>query len=159
MKNDITVLFLVFTLQGCQYFEKNVPDKEDLVKEELKKINWAEVDEFPSVSGCDSLTDKVSRKQCFFDYISQTIQEKLAIDTLKIMYPNLDTIQVKVTVFPDARLKFEPYFSKNNMEYDTIKIDSIVQAKLADFPLVEPAIKRGIKVKTQFILPVILKTE
>lgn len=159
MKNTIAFLFLVFTLNGCQYFEKNVPAKEELLNQELKKIDWSEVDEFPSTNSCDSITDKEARKQCFFDYLTQTIQEKLATDTIKILYPNLDTIQVKVTVFPDARLKFEPYFSKDNMEYDTVKIDSIMQAKLANFPAVEPAIKRGMKVKSQFILPVILKSE
>ena len=36
-------------------------------------------------------------------------------------------------------------------------IDSIIQTRLADFPAVEPAIKQGIKVKSQFVLPVILK--
>jgi hypothetical protein len=43
--------------------------------------------------------------------------------------------------------------------YDTIKIDSILRARLVDFPKVNPAIKRGIPVKTQFVLPVIIKQE
>lgn len=159
MKNTIAFLLLIFAFQGCQYFEKNVPVKEELLQKELKKINWSEVDEFPTIYSCDSIQDKEARKQCFFDFLTQTIQEKLATDTLKILYPNLDTIQVKVTVFPDARLKFEPYFPKSNQGYDTEKIDSIMQVKLHDFPVVEPAIKRGIKVKSQFILPVILKLE
>ena len=42
---------------------------------------------------------------------------------------------------------------------DKVKIDSILTARLSDFPKVEPAIKRGIKVKTQFVLPVIIKVE
>lgn len=159
MKKSIILLFILICFQSCQYFEKKVPNKEVLLEQELKKVNWTEVDEFPSTNGCDSIEDKAARKQCFFDYLTQTIQEKLATDTLKILYPNLDTIQVKVTVFQDARLKFEPYFSKGNTEYDTVKIDSIIQSRLADFPVVEPAIKRGIKVKSQFILPVILRSE
>lgn len=159
MKNTIAFLLLIFAFHGCQYFEKNVPAKEELLQKELKKINWSEVDEFPTIYSCDSIQDKEARKQCFFDFLTQTIQEKLATDTLKILYPNLDTIQVKVTVFPDARLKFEPYFPKSNKIYDTEKIDSIMQVKLHDFPVVEPAIKRGIKVKSQFVLPVILKLE
>jgi hypothetical protein len=32
-------------------------------------------------------------------------------------------------------------------------------SRLSDFPKVEPAIKRGVKVKTQFVLPVIIKME
>jgi hypothetical protein len=49
-------------------------------------------------------------------------------------------------------MKFEPQFSKDSVAY-TIKIDSILNARLVDFPKVNPAIKRGIPVKTQFILP------
>jgi hypothetical protein len=75
------------------------------------------------------------------------------------LYPELDTIEVKVTVFPNATLQFEPQFPKDSVAYDTIKIDSILKARLVDFPKVNPAIKRGIPVKTQFILPVILKVE
>jgi hypothetical protein len=30
-------------------------------------------------------------------------------------------------------------------------------ARLADFPKINPAVKRGVPVKSQFILPVILK--
>ena len=75
------------------------------------------------------------------------------------IYPELDTIAVKVTIFPDASLQFEPQHSKDSVAYDTIKIDSILKARLVDFPKINPAIKRGIPVKTQFILPVILKVE
>jgi len=90
---------------------------------------------------------------------SATIQQKLAVDTLSTLFPQLDTIEVKVTVLPDASMQFEPQFPKDSVAYDTIKIDSILHARLIDFPKVNPAIKRGIPVKTQFLLPVIIKQE
>jgi hypothetical protein len=144
---------------SCQYFDKQVPSKEELLEKELKSINWNEVDEFPSISECEKIKDEAMRKQCFFEFLTQTIQEKLSIDTLSVLYPELDTIEVKVTIFPNATLKFEPQFPKDTVAYDTIKIDSILHARLVDFPKINPAIKRGIPVKTQFVLPVILKTE
>jgi hypothetical protein len=49
-------------------------------------------------------------------------------------------------------MKFEPQFPKDSASSNTIKIDSILNARLVDFPKVNPAIKRGIIVKTQFIL-------
>jgi hypothetical protein len=55
-------------------------------------------------------------------------------------------------------MQFEPQFSKDSVAYDTVKIDSILNARLVNFPKV-PAIKHGIPVKTQFIVPVILKVE
>lgn len=152
-------LVIVVLFQSCQYFEKQVPSEKELLNKQLKEINWKEVDEYPSVMECEKLTDEEQRKQCFFEFLTSTIQEKLSIDTLSVLYPELDTIEVKVTVFPNATLQFEPQFPKDSVAYDKVKIDSILHARLVDFPKVNPAIKRGIPVKTQFILPVIIKTE
>jgi len=144
--------FLLISFASCQYFEKQVPSEKELLEKQLKEINWKEVDEYPSVVDCEKLTDPAQRKQCFFEFMATAIQQKLSVDTLKILFPKLDTIEVKVTVNPDATMEFQPQFPKDSVAYDTIKIDSILKAKLIDFPKVNPAIKRGIPVKTQFVL-------
>lgn len=159
MKKITTLLLLLLLCGSCQYFEKPIPDEEELLKKELQKINWNQVDEFPSIAACDTLKDPNTRRLCFFDYLTVAIQEKLSIDTLAILYPEIDTIQVKVTVYPDSRLEFEPQFPKDSLAYDKIKIDSILRSRLVGFPKINPALKRGIPVKTQFILPVILNVE
>lgn len=158
MKKAIA-LFLVSLCFSCQYFEKKVPNEKELLDKQLKEINWNEVDEYPSVADCEKLTNATQRKQCFFEFLTTTIQQKLAVDTLSTMFPKLDTIEVKVTVFPNSTMEFEPQFPKDSIAYDTIKIDSILHVRLVDFPKVNPAIKRGIPVKTQFVLPVIIKSE
>ena len=160
MKKIIPTVFLALLLfSSCQYLEKQVPSEKELLQKELKSINWKEVDEFPSVYGSDTIENKIERQQCFFEYMTQLIQHKLSVDTLSVLYPELDTIEVKVTVFPNSRIIFEPLFPKDSVAYDTVKIDSILKARLVGFPKINPAIKRGIPVKTQFILPVILKVE
>lgn len=136
-----------------------MPSEKELLQKELKSINWKEVDEYPSVVDCEKIDNKAQRQQCFFEVLTQLIQEKLSVDTLSVLYPELDTIEVKVTVFPNATMQFEPQFPKDSVAYDTIKIDSILKARLIDFPKINPALKRGIPVKSQFILPVILKVE
>ncbi|KOP40121.1 hypothetical protein DBB36_02665 [Flavobacterium sp. WLB] len=158
MKQFSFFIFLLF-FNSCQYFEKKVPSEKELLQKELKSINWKEVDEYPTVAECETINDKKLRQKCFFDVMSQLIQEKLNVDSLSILYPDLDTIQVKVTVFPNSKMKFEPEFQKDSVAYDTIRIDSILHARLVDFPKVNPAIKRGLPVKTQFTLPVIIKAK
>ena len=158
MKKAIA-LFLVSLCFSCQYFEKKVPNEKELLEKQLKEINWNEVDEYPSVADCEKLTDETQRKQCFFEFLTTTIQQKLAVDTLSTLFPKLDTIEVKVIVFPNSTMEFEPQFPKDSVAYDTIKIDSILRIRLVNFPKVNPAIKRGIPVKTKFVLPVIIKTE
>ncbi|WP_026703427.1 hypothetical protein [Flavobacterium soli] len=159
MRKTFFLLPILIFINSCQYFDKQVPSKEELLQKELKAINWNEVDELPSINECEQIQDKTQRQQCFFDFLTAKIQEKLSIDTLSILYPELDTIEVKVTVFPDATLKFEPQFPTDSLTYDKVKIDSILHARLVDFPKINPALKRGIPVKTQFILPVILEVE
>jgi len=157
MKKAIA-LFLVSLCFSCQYFEKKVPNEKELLEKQLKEINWNEVDEYPSVADCEKLSDATQRKQCFFEFLTTTIQQKLAVDTLSTLFPKLDTIEVKVTVFPNSTMEFEPQFPKDSVAYDIIKIDSILRIRLVNFPKVNPAIKRGIPVKTKFVLPVIIKT-
>lgn len=153
------MLLLIVLFSSCNYFKKSVPNEKELLDKELKNINWNQVDQYPSVSGCDSLSTKELQKQCFFDYLKGAMQQKLASDSVKILHPKVDTIQVKVTVLTNAKLVFEPQFPADSIQYNKQKIDSILKVKLVDFPKINPAIKRGIPVKTQFILPVILNQE
>lgn len=155
----LILLFLPQLFNSCQYFDKQVPSEKELLQKELNAINWKEVDEFPSIAECAKLGNKTQREECFFEVMTQLIQERLSVDTLSVLYPELDTIEVKVTVFPNSKIIFEPLFPKDSVAYDTVKIDSILKARLVGFPRINPAIKRGIPVKTQFILPVILKVE
>lgn len=160
MNKRVFIFALFISLVSCQYFDKQVPDEKELLEQELKKINWDEVDEFPSVLQCDTIKDAEIKKQCFFDYLAQTIQERIGIDTLRVEYPEIDTINVKITVNPDSSLQFETQYPNDSITLaDKTKIDSILTSRLSDFPKVEPAIKRGVKVKTQFVLPVIIKIE
>lgn len=144
-------------MTSCQFFDAKAPDENALLEEELKKINWSEVDQYPSIFQCDTFQDVLAQKQCFFDNLIQIIQERIGVDTIQIMYPEVDTIDVKVTINADSTLKFEAQQPKDSIAYDFVKIDSILKNRLSDFPKVEPAIKRGIKVKTQFVVPVIIK--
>ncbi len=159
MKKHWLLFFIVVATTSCQFFDKKVQSEDELLQKELKKIDWKKVDAFPTIDACEVISDETQRRQCFFEYLTQTIQEKLNIDTLAVLYPEIDTIAVKVTVFPDATIKFEPQFPKDSLAYDSVKIDSILHSRLIDFPKINPAIKRGVPVKTQFVLPVILKME
>lgn len=156
MPKYFLIFFTLLLLSGCHYFDKQVPQKEELLEKELQSINW-EVDEFPSVDHCDAIADRDAHRQCFIDYLIETIQQRISADTLAIRYPEIDTIKVKITVFPDSTLTFEPELS--NLAYEPEVIDSIIRTRLHDFPKVNPALKRGLPVKTQFILPVILNIQ
>ena len=159
MNKFLSVFSLLFLLVSCQYFEKRVPSEEELLQKRLKEINWNEVTVYPSVAECDSILDKELQKECFFKYLTEIIHQKIAPDSLLTNTKIIDTIEVRVTVFPDSKITFEPLFPTDSLTYDKQKTDSIIKARLIDFPKIEPAQKEGIPVKTQFILPIILKAD
>lgn len=150
---------IIILFSSCQYLEKQVPSEMELLQKELKTINWNEVDEYPSMVDCDSIANKKQQQQCFFERLTQIIQEKMSVNPLSTRYSKFDTIAIKVTVFPDATIQFEPQFPKDSITPHTARIDSVFRSRLVNFPEINPAIKRGIPVKTQFILPVIIKTK
>lgn len=158
MIKKLYIYFLLIVVSSCQFSGNKVPSENELLQERLEQIDWTEVTAFPSVSVCDSLTDKEERKNCFFMFLTEQIQQRLSAETLSVHYPQADTIEMKITVLPDSNLLFEPQFSSDVL-YDTLLIDSMIQNRLKDFPAVEPAQKEGIPVKTQFVLPVIINPE
>jgi hypothetical protein len=155
MKKVLVLLMFLF-LFSCQYFEKKVPNENELLQKRLDEINWDEVDQYPTVSFCDSVTDAIQKKKCFFDYLTTTINLKFVEDKLYVKFPKIDTLNINVTIFPDAKLEFKSIL-KDTLAFDKIKMDSILQSNLKYFPMINPALKRGIPVKTNFTLPVKLK--
>lgn len=158
MRNILKLTFLSLFV-SCQWFDTKAPDKDELLKERLDQIDWNEVSSYPSLAECDPILDKEQRKACFFDAMAKLIQEKLDTDTISILYPEHDTINVLVTVYPDSTLEFDPRFENDSVRYDTVAIDSLLKDKLTNFPAVEPAQKEGIPVKSKFILPVVLRVQ
>lgn len=159
MIKNLVLLFSASLLAGsCQYLEKQVPEKDALLKRELESINWEAVDEFPSVPDCDQHQNHEDRKDCFVAYLRENIQHRLSADTISVIYPTHDTIIVDVTINADSTVAFSPV-ANDEWVYGKPAIDSILQHRLSDFPKVGPALKRGLPVKTQFHLPVILNVQ
>ena len=154
MKRFLTLLLLTICIQSCQYFEKNVPSKNDLLNQEMQHINWSVVDEFPSTKICDLINNKEERKICFFNFLTQKVQEKLKSDFLQMYFTKIDTLNLKVTIDSNAKMTFKTNNLENFENFE--KIDSIVAINLMNITPVEPGIKRGIKIKSEFILPIIL---
>jgi len=155
------ILFFVFvlTLNGCDYFTKKNIEKEKILQEELKKINWKTVDELPSIANCDSLQDLAAKKNCFFNTITVQLQEKIQKDSILKTYTKLDTIPFKVIVNSNGLVILEPELQKYKGIYNPKTLDSIFQKQLQNTFRIEPAIKRGVKVKSQFTVSVIVSSK
>lgn len=152
------MIFLLVLVQACQFFEAKVLDEQQLLEERLNQVNWNEVTVYPSLPTCNKYYDKEQKKTCFFTSMQKLLQEKIQPDTLSFLQQKTDTLWVKVTIKPDATLTFEPQI-ENFQESEKATLLELIKAQLVDFPAIEPAQKEGIPVTTQFLLPIVVKTE
>jgi hypothetical protein len=145
-------------MQSCQFFDRRVPSEEELLKQKLEEVNWQEVSMYPTLPPCDGYFDKTRRRDCFFKEMGKILHGKFQKDTLTFAKFEIDTLWVKVTVNPDSTVLFETQLTEiPETKRDTL--NSIIQERLADFPKIEPAQKEGIPVRTQFLLPVVVRFE
>jgi hypothetical protein len=147
------LLIIISFFVSCQYFEKNIPNPEILAEEKLKTIDFSEVTSYPSTDICDTLTNNLAKKDCFFQYISQLIQAKFDEQESTVYTRDRDTINVYVTVDYTGKINIK---TKDSV-LDKTMFDSIFAIQSSELPKINPATKAGIPVSIQFEVPILLK--
>ncbi|MBB1148589.1 MULTISPECIES: hypothetical protein [unclassified Myroides] len=156
MKPSWIVFFFPVLFTSCQWMSSRLPDEQQLLEEELNKIDWTKVDLYPSVASCDSIFDEETRKECFFTYVTQELEANLHLDTLRGTFAHMDTLNVLVTIQPDARVSLALYQVNDSLKQQVNSVDSLLQEKSKIFQNLSPAMKRGVPVTSQFVLPLVL---
>ena len=153
-RTNIRLLVLLpwLSFQSCQFFDAPT-SREKLLQNELKSINWNQVDEFPMIAECEILNTPEQQKQCFFEFLSADIKKRIK-NNLKDTIFIKDTIFVKVIIMPTSKVIFQTSTATNS-SFIECQIDSILRKDTLNFPNVKPASKRGMLVKSEFILPII----
>ena len=80
IKSVIGLLILSLFFYSCEYFETKKISSETFVKDEIKSINWRDVDQYPIFKNCELVSNKEQQKSCFestlSSYIYQSINSK-----------------------------------------------------------------------------------
>lgn len=143
---------------SCQFFETEKVSSENIYEEEMKTIDWKDVDSYPSFSNCENALEKPEQKECFTNTISTQLYKSLNHEEIVATRDIYDTVKVNFEVSSNGQLsilqiKMDTVLQKEFPNLETWLLQSIDSLKP-----VAPAYKRGIPVKTQFTLPVIIRT-
>lgn len=155
MKNYWALVFATTLLFSCNYVQKELPNSQELLRRELHMIDWSKVDTYPTYESCDKLKTNDELKACFFDKLYQEVVHVLKTDSL-VRISTIDSVQFLVTITPESQLSFKTQKINETLLPKTM-LDSVMQAHQKDFTKIQPAIKRGIPVRTQFNLPVVFE--
>ena len=152
MKRLILIVILAM-LSSCDYFNKKKIDTKEILDEELKSINWNDVDEYPTFTICDSSDNK---KTCFENVLRNRLNNYLAKQNIVVTEDISDTILLKIHIDNKGNFTLKDIVSNEITKTQIPQLDSLLQHSFDSLPKIYPAIKRSQQVATEFNLPVVV---
>lgn len=157
MKHLKIVLILLMTT-SCQYFETDKISKETFYQEELKTIDWKEVDQYPAFPKCESFTEKNEQKSCFENTLSSHLRQTFTNHNAISVRDLNDTVTVKFTISNTGELSIMEMQITKTIKAEFPLLENWLKESIDTLHPAAPAYKRGIPVETQFTIPIIIKT-
>lgn len=158
MSQNLLLIFLLFLATSCQFFETEKVSSEEIYKEEMETINWKDVDRYPAFSNCENSLEKPEQKECFINTISSHLYKSISHEKMVALREVYDTVKVNFEVGSDGKLTILEIKMDTLLQKEFPNLEKWLLQSIDSLQPVAPAYKRGIPVKTQFILPVVIKT-
>ena len=157
MKRLVILIGLLFV--SCDYFDNKKVTSQDIIKQELQTINWSEVDEYPSFSECDTISEKQERKFCFETTMLKYVNTYLSQQHIVVSEDIEDTIKIRLAISNAGKINVLDINAKPETLEIIPEIDSLLRGSINALPKIFPAIKRGQQVHTEFVLPVVISIQ
>ncbi len=159
MKNGLFLGFVVLVLQSCAYFETKKISSEDVYNQELKTINWNDIDTYPVFKSCETNPENQDLKLCFEKTLHTSIFETINSVSKKVRVDINDTILVHLSISKEAKLKITQVEIDSLLQTQLPKLEGLIYQAIDSLQPIAPAYKRGIPVKTSFTLPIVVVTD
>lgn len=141
--------FLFFC--SCSFFTTS--EKSQEIEDITSFIDFTKVDVSPSFVACNDLIDE-EKTACFRREIHQKLTENLSKHTIRVSKTMDATINLDLLIDKQGKVTLQKVYSPKIIEEEIPKLDSLLQVSVNELPVLNPAIKRGIPVATQYRLPI-----
>lgn|SRR5690606_25902270 len=158
MAKRFLFIFLLALATSCQFFETEKVSSEEIYKEEMGTIDWKDVDRYPSFSNCENKLEKPEQKECFINTISSHLYQSISHENMVAVREVYDTVKVNFEVSSNGQLSILEIKMDTLLRREFPNLETWILLSIDSIQPVAPAYKRGIPVKTQFTLPVIIQT-
>ena len=152
------LFYIILSFVSCDYFEQKKIRTEDIVAEELDAINWNDVDEYPTFDHCED-AGMTERRACFEQSLTRYVMDFLSKQPMVVTETINDTVRVTFKVETSGEISVVDINSPDVVARELPAMDSLIVASLKGLPRIQPAIKRGQFVTTEFSLPIVISVE
>ncbi len=153
------LLLVWFTMVSCEWVTSKQPTKEQLVKQEIKNIDWNDLDRYPLFETCDETADKPVQKACFETTFTEHLEMTLQQYRIVVHQSVHDTVWMNFHIDNKGNLSILTIENSGEATVDIPEIDSIFKSSIELLPRLHPPLKRDIPVAAKFKLPIVLYVE
>ncbi|MGI9547283.1 MAG: hypothetical protein ACR2MM_08610 [Flavobacteriaceae bacterium] len=154
----LLTLFGVLILCSCNWLTPKEEKTRKLVQEELRSINWNDVDQYPLFQSCGESISKEEQRICFENELLNHFSRTLEDFEFVLSEDVEDTIYVDFLVERDGSITVLDIEDHMTVQNQIPEFDAVITQSLKSLPQIEPALKRGIPVNAKFRIPLELNT-
>ncbi len=158
MKNGLVFIVLCILFQSCQLFETEKISSETFLEDEVKSINWKDVDQYPVFINCEGLSEKNKQKSCFETTLSSHIYQSINSENTIVTSDLNETLLLDFIVDEKGKLSITSMVIDSLLKAQVPLLKAQILNGIDSLQPIAPAYKRGIPVKTTFKLPLVIKT-
>lgn len=146
-------------LSACNFFEQEKVSSKEIYEEEVKSIDWADVDVYPLFKNCKEEPHQNPQHECFSRTIRESVFNEIQNRHFIASEALTDTLFIVLDINEKGKIHVSDIEMDSLSEKEFPQLKQLLTKKIQSLQLIEPAYKRGIPVKTRFTLPVIIQTD
>jgi len=158
IKNKLFIVLLLVSLISCaDFFEKTPNISENKIS--LDSINFNLIDAYPLLPECRHLESRAKQKECFYFQLSNKIKSSLIKNSFQLPNTIQDTVLVKIQVNSKGNISVSSIFLSDEIKENIPVLDSLIKHSVSQIQQMQPAIKSGIPITSEFTLPIVINSQ
>lgn len=155
----ILSLFALLFCVACNTMDKKSETRTESSNFSIASIiDYTTVDTYPVFNECENYAEDDDQKECFRQTISQKLSDLLGQYKVTVKKRVNGTTWVDILIDQRGQTKVVEINSPPNIREQIPQMDSIVNECVGALPPIKPAVKRGLFVKSQYRMGIIVKT-
>ena len=152
-------LILLGAVISCKNFETKKLSSEELIQEEMKGLDFANLDTYPTFKSCDSVSSNAAVKRCFEAEVTKHIYEVLGQHDVTLKDSIYEEINLVIVVSSKGEPSIDQADVSAELKEQIPDIRKWLDEGVSGLPKIYPAEKRGVPVSSKFKLPLVIQSD
>lgn len=152
-------IFFVLLFSSCDFISpKKYSHQTQAVLDTI--VDYSTVDVYPLLRECNNCDTNKKQNLCFENELIKKLEKILNKSNFKAANSFKDTVHVDLLVDNNGKVTIVGFQSTDKVSKEIPLFDSIIEQSIQQLPnLIQPSIKRGIPVRSQFKLPIVVNVK